>query len=102
MHLKRPKDSASKGKIGLLSIAIQNALQIFSLRSNCVKKIEVYLFMQHCKDIETQTAEPFFRDVLFFCSFMLYLFLLKAADPQPFNKALSSFDIVIRSLWLKT
>lgn len=38
MHLKRPKDSASKGKIGLLSIAIQKALQIFSLCSNCVKK----------------------------------------------------------------
>lgn len=29
MHLKRPKDSASKGKIGLLSIVIQKALQIF-------------------------------------------------------------------------
>lgn len=58
--------------------------------------------MQRCKDIETRTAEPFFRDVLFFCSFMLYLFLLKAADPQPFNKALSSFAIVIHSLWLKT
>lgn len=57
--------------------------------------------MQHCKDIETQTAEPFFRDVPFFCSFMLYLFLSKVADPQPFNKALSSFGIVIHSLWLK-
>lgn len=58
--------------------------------------------MQCCKDIETQIAEPFFRDVLFFCSFMLYLFLSKAADPRPFNKALSSFGIVIHSLWLKT
>lgn len=57
--------------------------------------------MQRCKDIETQTAEPFFRDILFFFSFM-YLFLLKVADPQPFNKALSSFGIVIHSLWLKT
>lgn len=57
--------------------------------------------MQRCKDTETQTAKPFFRDVLFFCSFMLYLFLLKAADPQPFNKALSLFAIVIHSLWLK-